>query len=435
MPAFSTNGIRVFNSNTFKNTVAEVPVYVGFLQSPKDDHGRPIDYKDSAKNTSKIKSSVQYMRRIRSEDVVSVIPRINWHSGEVYDQYTDKEDMINGRNPATNSYYRFYVITEESNVYMCLSNNNQAPSTQAPTGQNTSLITTSDGYVWKYMYTVRFSDAEKFMTSAWIPCRTLLTGDDSSQWNVQNSAIPGTVDRVDVTDGGSGYNAYTPPKIKIEGDGDGATAVSDVDKNGKVVSIRITNPGRGYSYATVKIDDNNQSAKGDTTISPINGHGSDAVLELGGVYSMIVTSIVGTEGSTLVSNSMYNTAVMVSSPLSKRRGFQLVLNSVDGLNIGDTIRTPNGASGTIFNVNRNDRTIVTDSSGKPFLRGEEILFKDKSIAVINNVNENVYLPVLDADIKGEDYQRNSGNLLLVSTFNDRTIELKQIHRVRLIIST
>lgn len=62
------------------------------------------------------------------------------------------------------------------------------------------------------------------------------------------SANAGTLDRINVTDGGTGYISATPPLVEIVGGGGtGATATATVGANGRVTGITLTNPGTGYT--------------------------------------------------------------------------------------------------------------------------------------------------------------------------------------------
>jgi hypothetical protein len=59
------------------------------------------------------------------------------------------------------------------------------------------------------------------------------------------------IERISVTDGGTGYSS--PPTITIQDNGSGATAVATIS-NGAIISIRITNKGSGYiSPPTISI--------------------------------------------------------------------------------------------------------------------------------------------------------------------------------------
>ena len=66
----------------------------------------------------------------------------------------------------------FYVVTSDYNVYKVISNNNGANSTVATTGTSTNILTTADGYKWKFMYSISASDVNKFVTSD-IPVKTI----------------------------------------------------------------------------------------------------------------------------------------------------------------------------------------------------------------------------------------------------------------------
>ena len=83
----------------------------------------------------------------------------------------------------------------------------------------TAIITTSDDYKWKYMYTISASDVIKFVTSDFIPVKTIgakqavagdvgglgtaASDDSSTQWDVENAAVDGSIEHVRVTAGGS----------------------------------------------------------------------------------------------------------------------------------------------------------------------------------------------------------------------------------------
>jgi len=103
----------------------------------------------------------------------------------------------------------FYVITNEFNVYKCLYNNKGGASTIKPTGFSVLPFTTSDGYTWKYMYTVSLGEANKFMTANYIPVKTIGSGDGSvesdRQLAVQNAAVNGSIEVIETVSVGSNY--------------------------------------------------------------------------------------------------------------------------------------------------------------------------------------------------------------------------------------
>ena len=97
--------------------------------------------------------------------------------GTIYDIYRNdygtevsNNQYISGLNFEVKLYEtNYYVVTSEFKVYKCLNNNNATASTEEPTSTSSAPFTTTDGYVWKYMYSVSASDFEKFKTDDYIP--------------------------------------------------------------------------------------------------------------------------------------------------------------------------------------------------------------------------------------------------------------------------
>ncbi len=157
------------------------------------------------------------MKKIIESSVSNAIPRHDWDdTGETkYIEYSDNDvELFN--HPTTdevadagNDYTAgsFYVLTDDYNVYKCISNGGFVKSTVKPTGTSTSIIETADGYKWKYMYTVSTSDALKFATPDVIPVKTLTADDGSAQWDVQAATTDGAVEHIKVLTAGSGYTA------------------------------------------------------------------------------------------------------------------------------------------------------------------------------------------------------------------------------------
>ena len=148
----------------------------------------------------------------RIQDVSHVIARYDWTSGTVYREYDhERDDIIDNKNPANNvTESPFYVFTEDFRVYKCISNGGGAESISKPTGNSPGLIKTpADGYVWKFMYEVQQADVLKFVTTDWIPAKTLTADDGTSQWDVQTAAIDGSIDYIKITNGGNGYRSTT----------------------------------------------------------------------------------------------------------------------------------------------------------------------------------------------------------------------------------
>jgi hypothetical protein len=152
-------------------------------------------------------------KKINPTDVSHVAVRYDWISGTVYEMYRDTTDDLYETN--------FYVFTDEYNVYKCLSNNGGSPSTVKPTGFATQEFSTSDGYTWKYMYTVSLGEANKFLTTSHIPVKRIVNGDGSSesdrQLAVQQAAVNGAINIIETKTPGSGYNYLANGQVEIGG--------------------------------------------------------------------------------------------------------------------------------------------------------------------------------------------------------------------------
>lgn len=140
-----------------------------------------------------------FAKRINSYDVSLMIDNNKWQSGKVYAQYDNADANIHVKE--------YFVISDdltEYNVFKCLYNNNDSPSTIQPSRYGNNLdykpFETSDGYLWKYMYTITKYDYEKFATFKYAP----ITPNN----HVIENAVPGTVDVIKVLNGGRGYNNW-----------------------------------------------------------------------------------------------------------------------------------------------------------------------------------------------------------------------------------
>jgi hypothetical protein len=142
------------------------------------------------------------LKKFQSSDVSHVVPRYQWTSGAVYSEYDDNDASLYEK--------QFYASTIEGRVYKCIDNNQGVVSTVKPTTTDSSNIElTSDGYRWKYMYTISSGEALKFQTNAFMPVKTLSANDGSAQWSVQQSASNGAIQHVKVLAGGTGYLSTT----------------------------------------------------------------------------------------------------------------------------------------------------------------------------------------------------------------------------------
>lgn len=341
MAAIITNKFRIHNAQSFRegfSEVADTKMYLG-IGRPQNwaDENSPDTPYDTVASEYYNWDDMLALKRVQSTDVSLAVVRRNWTTGKYYDIYRhDYDGITTGVNidsgatttPASLFDSNFYVITDEYNVYKCIKNTSNGtviPSTVKPTGTGTGIINTSDGYEWKYMYTVAPADVLKFVSTDFIPVKTLGSNPGNTdsyyaQWLVEDAAIDGGIDRIVVTDFGSNYNRPASEiLVTIIGDGAGATANVVVADN-QVKEIVMTNRGAGYTWARVVIADPDQGsgvAEATAIISPKGGHGKDATEELGGFYVMMNVRLEYDDGAgDFPVDNDYRRIMLVRDPLN-----------------------------------------------------------------------------------------------------------------------
>ena len=205
MPAIITTKCRINNTQQFIEGFSEAVatnyyLFIGKVTAWDDDNAPPTPT-DSVQNQSYDHwRDMIAAKKIISTDVSHVIPRSNWTSNTVYTEYTDTNTTLFSNT--------FFVLNSTNDVYKCLFNNAEANSTVQPTGTGTSIITTADGYQWKYMYTINSVDGLKWLTENYMPVKRIGAVDDgSNQWDVEQAAVDGAINIIDVTANGSGYTS------------------------------------------------------------------------------------------------------------------------------------------------------------------------------------------------------------------------------------
>ena len=321
MPAIITNKFRIHNSEQFSESFSEASPNVYYLgigrpqafatstrgDTRTDNEGTdvaPLTPVDSVQEEFYTFDDLLAAKKIASSDVSFVIPRRNWTTSTVYDYYrhdygnrvtgsTSVQTANSGATSLLDS--TFYVMSSTYNVYKVLDNNSNAASTIEPTGTSTAVLTTADGYKWKYMYTLSATQQSNFLSTDFMAVETNST--------VSAAAVDGAVRIVKIKSTGTGGTNGTFTGIAIRGDGSSGT-VSVTVSGGVITAVTVTNVGSGYTFAYIRnADIVTAGATGltgselDVIIEPKGGHGFNAVKELGGFYVMLNTNFEGTESS------------------------------------------------------------------------------------------------------------------------------------------
>jgi hypothetical protein len=310
MGSIVTSKFRIHNAEQFVEAFSEAANSIIYLTIGKntgfpDDNSPPTPVNSTANVEYTPWREMYAAKRVNAADATHAIPRYDWVSGTVYDQYDDQDTNLLDDD--------FYVMTADYNVYKCLFNNGGGASTTSPSGTNNNPFTTADGYIWQYMYTISTANALKFLTNDYIPVQTLASDDGSTQWDVQTAAVDGSIDVIVVTAIGSGY--ATAPSVTITGDGTGANAYAQINGSGEVANVTVDVAGSGYTTATVTFTGGGgSSATARAIISPRGGHGSDAIEELGGKYVMLNVRLDGNEANTHSTANEFRQVTLVRDP-------------------------------------------------------------------------------------------------------------------------
>ena len=316
MAAIITDQIRILNAGNFIAGVSNASnSYYSFIGLPN-----PADYqtdwdsdppapKDNFDQENDYWDTMIELKKINTADARQVIPKLTWSSGTTYDMYRHDYSRSNTApvSGATNLYSaNFVVLNSDFRVYACLQNGTDPdntegrPSLDEPTFTDLeprSAGTSGDGYIWKYLYTIKPSEVVRFESTDFMPVPTdWLTSAENAA--VRDNAVDGGIKIVTITNKGVGLgtanSVYT--SVPIKGDGTGAECTIVIDGNQQVSSITVSNQGSGYTYGNVDlvaggVPTGTTRPSFDVIIPPQGGHGADIYRELGAFNVLLYSRI------------------------------------------------------------------------------------------------------------------------------------------------
>jgi len=297
------------------------------------------------------------MKQITSNDVSFVVPRIDWTSGTIYDHYDDSYTVD---NPAQSGAIdintaQFYVLTSTYNVYMCLDNNYDSPSTVVPTGYDVLPFITSDGYKWKFMMNIPLSLRSKFLTGFYMPITNAI---NSIFYN------NGAIDTITIDNNGTGYPATTTSTIVV---------TSPEISSGSFVI--------GQTYIITNLG----------TATSLQAKWNTAAGTTGIVYAVGSTFTAATNGSTLTGAKIKGTGAVLKPYIS----------SIDG-SIA-TVKITNGGTGYPSGTTL---TVTGVGTGK---------FTGNTTALLTPVMVNGVITHVVISDPGKDYNNNATTLTIQSS--------------------
>ena len=316
MSAIITDQIRILNA---KNFVAGVSTstnsYYAFVGLPNPtsivstwDSAPPAPI-DSFNNMNDYYVSMIAAKRITSADVKQIVPKLNWNSGTTYDYYRHDYSISNAPpNSGGTSLYtaNFFVVNSDFRVYICLQNGTTPetpdgkPSLDEPTFTDLeprTAGTSGDGYIWKYLYSIKPADLIKFDATDFMPV-PLNWGDNAADASIKNNAVDGGIKIVVVKNRGTGIGTanQTYTRVPIKGDGFNAECTVVVNNDAQIESVTVSNEGFGYTYGNVDLAAGSVPTPTapptlDVIIPPPGGHGSDIYRELGATNALLYARI------------------------------------------------------------------------------------------------------------------------------------------------
>jgi len=359
MAAIITDQLRILNATNFvvgvQSSANSYYAFIGLPNAtnysstwdsdppgPKDSFGQVNDYWDT----------MLAVKRIGSSDISQVIRKLQWSSGVTYDMWRNDITRDNASQPsgAFDIYSaNYYVMNSDFRVYACIfnnanpENNNQGgPSLDEPTFTDLeprAAGSSGDGYIWKYLYSVKPSQAIKFDSTSYIPVPDEWKTNNTDQPMVANAAASGQLKIVTIKNRGVGLGTanMTYTGVPILGDGAGAQATIVVNNDSKVESVTVSDGGDNYTYASLDL-----AAGGvplgtttpifDVIIPPPGGHGANIYQELGSFNALAYARFENdSENPDFVTGQQFARIGLIKNPEAQGSTQMLILDKASAV--------------------------------------------------------------------------------------------------------
>jgi len=407
MSAIVTDQLRILNSKNFisgiNSTSNSYYLFVGLPNSQDYSSNwniSPLSPNDNFDDENSYWDSMIAMKKIKPSDVSRVIRKITWTSGTVYDMYRhdiDKDNLSKPSNKSSLYLSNYYVMNSNFQVYICLYN---GITPENPSGRSSLVEPTftdlepkstgsSDGYIWKYLYTIKPSDAIKFISTDYMPVPNNWESSAENSAIRSNATISGQIKVITIKNRGSGMgppnSTYT--NVPIRGDGIGATATIVINNDSRVDSITVSDGGSGYTYGTVDLSGGNvplgtTSPVFDIIIPPKGGHGFDIYRELGAYLTMVYSRLENdannpdfTTGNTIARIGI------VENPQQYNSSSLLINDKVSAVGALKLVG-PSGNRNLYSSVSFSSNSIISQTIGTGVTASAKVISYDQSTGVL-----------------------------------------------------
>lgn len=229
------NSLRRSLARTFLTSIqsrlSRIYLFFGQINEPTDSPPAldGVDYINYVRN------NIFAIKEVLPSDVSFIIPRVDYIADKIYYPYNSSDNSGD------------YVFNPANfSIYVCVDGGELGEtSTEIPSHDTTIPVTLSDGYTWRYVYTIPLYLRDKFLTPQWLPVTNTITESYFSN---------GGIDSISILDSGEGYSSSNTSIVVSGANGTGSGAiVSPVIRDGKIVSAIIHESGFGYKSPIVMV--------------------------------------------------------------------------------------------------------------------------------------------------------------------------------------
>jgi hypothetical protein len=316
MSAIITSKFRLDTTEKFVDSLTSNTFYMGLGRSNAwTDDTTPDNPYENDYTINTLWENMFAMKKCEAVDIIYSSPRTLWTSGVSYAEYDDRDTNLEGKN--------YFIVSDNNNVYMCLKTGGVSTTNPDIAGVTTAGVidhASTDGYIWKYMYTIPVDTGAKFLTASFIPVQYLTSapvpGSDTAllnQWSVQDNAIDGAIYNIKIVSGGTGYTSA--PTVTVIGNGTIATATATVT-GGIITDITMTGVGANYTKAVITVTGGGGSgASLRPVIGPTGGFGKDPRNDLRSHYVTINKVFNGDENGDIPATNDFRQIALIRNPI------------------------------------------------------------------------------------------------------------------------
>ena len=317
MAAIITDQLRILNTKDFVASVASTTnsfyTWIGLpnaTQVDSDWNTTPPDPRDSFNQENEYWDTMIALKKVDTTDVKQVVKKNTWASGITYDMYRNDIKAENPSKPSnaiTLYAANYFVVNEDYKVYICLQNGTDPDNPEGKASLDEPTFTdlepraagsSGDGYVWKYLYTIKPGDIVKFDSTDFMPVPADWATNSTDAAVRDNASTSGQLKIVTITNRGVGLGTanQTYTKVPINGDGQGAEATVVINSSSKVESVTVSKGGSNYSFGTLDLAEGgvptgSSAAAFNVIIPHQGGHGPDNYRELGAKNALVYARI------------------------------------------------------------------------------------------------------------------------------------------------